>query len=80
MSAAPKQAKAKGPDGATPVGTMRLTGVIRTTRGYAVAQETVDADGARSLVIGPSQAFPEHVASEHKRVVVNATLKAQAGK
>ncbi len=65
------------PDGATPVGTMTLSGVVRTTRGYAVAIASLGEDGSMVVTLGNSQVYPEHIASEHKRVAVKATLAAQ---
>lgn len=85
MSAAARAARAKatpatGPDGGTPTGDMELSGVVRTSRGYAVAQALVKADGSVTVTLGPSQAYPEHVAHEHKRVAVNAALRAQGSR
>lgn len=64
-------------DGGTPIGPMTLSGVVKTTRGYAVATATFDADGNATVKLGNSQAYPEHVAAEHKRILVNATLAVQ---
>lgn len=69
-----------GPEGATPLGQMILSGVVKTNRGYAVATAVVSPNGEITITLGNSQAFPEHVAVEHKRIAVNAALKAQGGK
>jgi hypothetical protein len=58
-----------GPDGATPTKTMRMTGVVRTTRGYCVAIATVEPDGTFELRLGNSQSHQEFVHMEHKRVI-----------
>lgn len=66
-----------GPDGAKPTATMVLTGLVRTSHGYAVAIEEIGADGQRlSLRLGRSQAIKNFVAQEHKRVLVAAAQKA----
>lgn len=66
-----------GPDGATVIAPMRLTGVVRTSKGFAVAQVTFGPDGAViSAALGRSQALKEFVALEHKRILVLATQKA----
>jgi hypothetical protein len=69
----------EGPDGAVPSGPLTLTGVVKTTKGYAVALVELSPSGAvLSATLRGSQTFPEHVAREHQRIAVNETLKVQA--
>jgi hypothetical protein len=63
-------------DGAEPAGTMVLTGVVRTTKGYAVARAVIARDGNVTVTLGHSQTHKEFVAIEHKRSLTAATLKA----
>ena len=65
-----------GPDGATPVGPMTTSGVVKTTKGYAVATVTVDEDGSLSVKLARSQAFKQYIAAEHKRQAVAEALRA----
>jgi hypothetical protein len=69
-----------GPDGATPVRAYTLAGVVRTTKGYALATCVVGLDGSMSVSLGGSQVFPEHVVTEHARAAQMLDLKVQAGK
>jgi hypothetical protein len=49
---------------------MRLSGIVRTTSGFAVAQVTLSPTGDLvEMSVGQSQSHPEFVAIEHKRVV-----------
>jgi hypothetical protein len=75
MAPTKKEPKPDSLDGATPVGPMVLTGVVRTTKGYAVARAVVK-DGAAVVTLGHSQTHKEFVAMEHKKVLIAATLKA----
>lgn len=64
-------------DGAELAAPMVLTGVVKTTKGYAVAIAKFHADGRLdSLKLQLSQAFKEHVAREHKKVLVVEALRA----
>ncbi len=64
-----------GPDGATPVGPMTLTGVVKTSKGFAVATAVFDGDSVKVTLAG-SQAFRQFVDAQHKRAVVAQALKA----
>ncbi len=66
----------EGPDGATPMTQMTLTGVVRTSKGFAVAVATITRDGAVTLKLRSSQSMREFVALEHKRLAHAATLRA----
>lgn len=72
----PPPKKLAGPDGAEPTKAMVLTGVVKTSKGYAVATAVVDREGVAKLSLGTSQAYKEFVAREHKRLALAATLKA----
>lgn len=57
-------------DSATLKGNATLTGIVRTTRGYAVARIELAPDGAVvRIVVGPSQANKAFVAIEHQRML-----------
>ncbi len=72
----PPQNTFASPDGAAPHGEMTLTGVVRTTKGYAVAVGHVLKDGTVTITLGTSQSHKEFVALEHKRIALRETLKA----
>jgi hypothetical protein len=56
---------------------MVLTGLVRTSRGYAVAIAHVAADGSlTSFRIGPSQSEKRFAAIAHKEALVKAALEA----
>jgi hypothetical protein len=64
-------------DGATPTAPMRLSGLVRTSRGFAVARVVLRPDGTvESLELGPSQSQREYVAMQHKRLVVRDAINA----
>lgn len=66
-----------GPDGGTPTAPMVLSGVVKTSRGYAVALATLRADGTVERVeLKGSQAFKQYVAAQHKNIVLAEALKA----
>lgn len=66
-----------GPDDAFPVKSMALSGVVRTSKGYAVAVVTLSPDGeVLSLTLGRSQVGKQYVAAEHKNVMVAEALRA----
>lgn len=69
----------RGADDATPVGSMTLSGVIRTTKGYALATAVFSPDGSlTSLALGISQAYPHgkpHIAREHVRLATELAGK-----
>ena len=66
-----------GPDGASPTAPLSLTGVVKTSRGFAVARATFAPDGSLiGVELQRSQAFKQYVAAEHKRLVVSEALKA----
>lgn len=65
-----------GEDGGALVGNATLTGVVKTTKGYAVATVYVSADGGIKAVLGKSQAFKEFVAQEQKRAAAAGASKA----
>jgi hypothetical protein len=63
-------------DSATLKGNAVLTGVVRTTKGYAVARVELGPDG--SLIqawLGPSQANKVFVAQEHHRMLAPLAVK-----
>lgn len=56
-----------------PVGMMRLSGIVKTSNGFAVASVELSAAEWAALAskkLGKSQAFKEFVAREHREVVV----------
>lgn len=62
------RARIESADNATPKGPMTLTGIVRTTRGYAVAIATLDAEGnVQTVKLGHSQTERQFVAQEHAR-------------
>ena len=72
-----ERATLKGPDGATPSASMELSGVVRTTKGYAMCNVKLAADGSVLAVsLSDSQAFKQHVATLAKRAQLEAALKA----
>ena len=73
----PAQTEPKGPDGATPLRPMVLTGIVRTGKGYALATAVLTADGrVASVSLGHSQSQKEYIAIEHKRALTVASSKA----
>jgi hypothetical protein len=49
---------------------MLLSGLVKTEKGYAVATAELSPTGSvLRLDIGPSQAYPQFVALEHKRLL-----------
>lgn len=66
-----------GVDGATAKGAMTVTGVIRTTKGFAVAEVVLSPTGdVLTIHVGVSQTERHFIALEHKRVAVAATVRA----
>jgi len=66
-----------GPDGATAAAPLVLSGVVKTSKGYAVARATLKPDGTVEAVsLMPSQAFKQYVAAQHKRIVLAEALGA----
>lgn len=67
-----------GPDGATLTKTGGVvTGLVRTSKGYAVATIELDGEGRTTSVrLGHSQTQKEFAAREHLRVVTREALKA----
>lgn len=78
MKPTPKSApRFTSPDAAKPVGAMTLVGVVKTTKGYAVATVKLDEEGAvTSVTLGGSQFYKEHVAREQKGAMVAAVQAA----
>lgn len=62
-------AEVVGPDGAKLLGPMTLSGVVRTTKGFSVAVETIDKDGNRTVRLGISQTERQFVALEHRNML-----------
>lgn len=56
-----------GPDGAKPTRPMTLTGVVRTSKGFAVAQASIALDGTLTVKLGYSQSEKQFVAHEHAK-------------
>lgn len=53
-----------------PLGDMVLSGIVKTSRGYAVATAVIsDAGELLSWKLGNSQAYKQFVAVEHKAIV-----------
>jgi hypothetical protein len=55
-----------------PVGPLRLSGIVKTTNGFAVASVELTLEEWEMVLLkrlGPSQRFKEHIALEHKRVI-----------
>lgn len=78
MSRPRKEAAALvGPDGASPSGPIEISGITKTSLGYAVVRAVLKPDGSvESVSMTASQAFKEHVASQHKRIALAEALKA----
>lgn len=72
---APPKPRVTSPDGATVTGDMTLTGIVRTTKGFALAIATITAEGVK-VELGGSQAFKEHIAILSKRASLAQALKA----
>lgn len=69
------------PDGAALVRNATLTGVVRTTKGYAAMVVVVDPSGALvSAKLHGSQAYPDWVVRDQARMSHASALAAQAGK
>ncbi len=63
-------------DDAKPAAPMVLTGLVKTSKGYAVAVATFEADGSlQSLEVGPSQANKVYVAMKHQRMLAPMAVK-----
>jgi hypothetical protein len=63
-------------DGASPERSMVLAGIVRTSKGFAVAVAELAADGTTtSLRIGRSQTIREFVALEHKKMLAPMAMK-----
>lgn len=65
-----------------PIGTIWLSGMVQTTNGYCVAQFEVPAELWESLPgkksLGLSQTFPEHIARQHKQMVMALGQRVQS--
>lgn len=73
----PGAALMKGPDEAYPVGNFELTGVIKTSRGFAVATITLSREGrVVEMKLGRSQTYKEFIALEHREVARAASQRA----
>lgn len=75
---AARPAPPTGPDGAIPVALMTLSGVVKTSRGFAVCRAVLRPDGTveRIELLGPSQARKEFIAGQHIKVAQLEALKA----
>lgn len=59
-----------GPEGATLTKDATVTGVVRTSKGFAVARVVISPNGAvKSVRLGLSQAERRFVAMEHARTL-----------
>lgn len=59
-----------------PIGDMVLSGLVRTSKGYAVATAVIsDAGELLSWKLGNSQAYKQFVAIEHKAIVASRGQK-----
>lgn len=58
-----------GPEGATVTKPIAMAGMVRTTKGYAVAMVMINLDGTHTVKIGPSQSEKWCVAREHQRLL-----------
>lgn len=76
MSRPKSQPVTAGPDGATPTGAMTLSGVVKTTKGHAVATVTIAPDGSHAVKLGVSHAFKEFAAREHRGLSQTQTVRA----
>lgn len=65
-----------GPDGATLVGDGTLTGVVKTSKGYALMTAEVAPDGSVVLTVSGSQAFKQFVVTQQKRAAFAGAMKA----
>ena len=66
-------ARVESPDDAALKGNATLTGLVRTTRGYATALVELAPDGSlMSVRLGLSQTEKRFVAIEHKRALIAA--------
>lgn len=64
-------AKASASD-SIPIGPLRLSGIVKTTNGFAVASVELSVEEWEFVTtksIGASQRFKEYIALEHKRMV-----------
>lgn len=62
--------KIESPDGVNVVRPMTLSGIVRTTRGFAVATVELAADGSvLSVKLGNSQSEKQFVAGEHVKML-----------
>lgn len=62
-----------------PVGPLRLTGIVRTRNGFAVAMVELSVEEWAAIAhkqLGRSQTFKEHIAGEHKKVVMSLGQRA----
>lgn len=72
---------AKGPDLAVPVAKMFLSGIVKTSKGYAVATAAINSDGTvDSIALGRSQLDIRFVAKEHQRGLYMAALDVLNGR
>lgn len=58
-----------------PTGTIRLSGIVKTKNGYATAMVELSPEEWAALTasakrVGASQVFKEHIATEHKKMVL----------
>lgn len=71
----------ESPDGASLDRNATLTGVVRTTKGYAAMIVVVDPSGALvSAKLHGSQAYPDWVVRDQARMSHSVALAAQVGK
>lgn len=71
--AAPVVATTPSKSDSQPVGLLRLSGIVKTKNGFAVATVSLtpeEWEAIHSRQIGRSQRFKEHIAVEHKMVVL----------
>lgn len=69
----PETLAPKSSSDSVPVGVVRVSGLVKTANGYAVAQAELSPEEwqvLKSKKLGKSQHFKEFVAQEHKRVVM----------
>lgn len=67
--------KPTGPEGATLARDATLTGVVRTSKGFAVVRLVLTPGGAvKSCRVGRSQAQIDFIAAEHKNMLVMDAL------
>ena len=73
----PKPVRVTSPDGAELKGNATVTGLVKTTKGFATAIVELSPDGAVvSVRLLLSQSEKRFVAMEHKREVVKAAMRA----